>query len=157
MPTLLDPTTGETVPSSIMLVKPAELPAIQRSHRFAFDWRAEKGALVYKMVKQEDQARIAQGLLSLTDIPQELRVHINLVENANENKGDGKLMDRVAGCLIAFAVRLAFEKGYAGFVSLLPKTSLIPLYIKKYGFVQYGRNLATSGSNSIRLVKQYLI
>ena len=153
---LLDRTNGKMVPSDIVPVKAAELSAIQRSGRFSFNWQMEDSALVYQLVKQEDRHKEAQGLISLADIPHELRIHINLIESANENKGREKLFDRVAGCLIAFAAQLAFEKGYTGFISLLPKTSLIPLYVEKYGFAQYGRNLAVSGSDSIRLIKQFL-
>lgn len=52
--------------------------------------------------------------------------------------------------------RIAFRKGYEGFVSLLPKTRLIDLYQEKYGFRQYGRLLALEHEHSKRVIDQYL-
>lgn len=96
------------------------------------------------------------GLISITNFPDELRTHINLVESSNENKGNNKIIDRIAGCLIAFAVQTAFENGYLGFTSLVPKTSLINLYVTKYGFSQYGRQLAIERKAAIKLIQKYL-
>ncbi|MEM8900042.1 MAG: hypothetical protein AAGC85_18145, partial [Bacteroidota bacterium] len=67
-----------------------------------------------------------------------------------------KKLDHVAGCLVAFAIQLSFERGYYGFTSLLPKTQLIPLYIEKYGFSQYGRYLAIEGKEAIKLNQKYV-
>lgn len=75
-------------------------------------------------------------------MPDEFRVQVNLIENSSDNKGRDKEIDRIAGCLLAFAVQVAFENGYAGFTSLVPKTELIELYVSKYGFKRYGRQLA---------------
>jgi len=61
-----------------------------------------------------------------------------------------KKVDRVAGCLLAFAIQLAFEKGYLGFTSLVPKTELIRLYVNKYGFSQFGRQLAIERQEAIK-------
>jgi hypothetical protein len=78
------------------------------------------------------------------------------VESSNDNKGKEKKIDRIAGCLLAFAAKLAFEKGYLGFVSLIPKTELIELYVKKYGFIAYGNQLAIEKQASINLIDKYL-
>jgi hypothetical protein len=60
------------------------------------------------------------------------------------------------GCLIAWACRLAFIKGYYGFVSLIPKTRLIEHYKNAYGFEQFGRQLAVDAEQSHSLIKKYL-
>ena len=96
------------------------------------------------------------GLLSLKDIKDELRIHINLIEISEKNRGQGKKYDRIAGCLIAYACELSFDKSYDGFVSLVPKTRLINHYCKHYGFEQYGRQLGLGYEASINLIKKYL-
>lgn len=154
---LLDRASGNTFPSDIVVLKKSELSKIHRSEKFSFDWRAEKNYEVYKVIRQGDDSQKALGLMSLVDVASELRIHVNLIENANENKGQNKLIDNVAGCLLAYAAQLAFERGYMGFVSLLPKTSLIPMYAEKYGFSQYGRNMAISGNESIELIRRFSV
>ena len=94
--------------------------------------------------------------MSLIDIPKEYRVHLNLLEVAKEHQGKHKEIDFIAGCLIAFAVAIAFKKGYYGFVSLEPKTALIDLYRHKYGFKPYGKYLGVEGIAAQSLIKKYL-
>jgi hypothetical protein len=72
------------------------------------------------------------------------------------NKGRTKEIDYIAGCLLAFACELAFERGYFGFVSLQPKTQLIDLYQNRYGFPQYGRLLAVEQASAKQLIDKYL-
>ena len=124
--------------------------------RFLFDWELEKdqGFDLYKLYLTE--SGLIVGLMSLLDIPEEFRIHLNLIESSKENIGKEKQMDRIPGVLIAFACELAFRKGYGGFVSLVPKTKLIDHYRNKYGFQQYGRMLATEGENSFQLIVKYL-
>ncbi|MDP4820440.1 MAG: hypothetical protein NWR67_05510, partial [Saprospiraceae bacterium] len=76
--------------------------------------------------------------------------------NTRDNKGKKKKIERIAGCLLAFAVQISFEHGYSGFISLVPKTKLIDLYVEKYGFSQYGRQLVIEGKEAIKLVQKYL-
>ncbi len=95
-------------------------------------------------------------MLSLLNIQEEIRIHIQLIEAAIENTGKNKLIDNIAGSLIAFACEKAFRNGYGGFVSLIPKTKLVKHYIKKYGFQQFGRMLATDTQNSKLLIEKYL-
>lgn len=96
------------------------------------------------------------GLISIIDIPEELRLHIHLLEISGENIGRSKKIERIAGCLIAYARRISFSKGYGGFVSLIPKTRLINYYQEKYGFPQFGRQLAVLGETSKNLIQKYL-
>ena len=58
--------------------------------------------------------------------------------------------------LIAWACRLAFINGYYGFVSLIPKTSLIEYYKNAYSFEQFGRQLAIDTEKAHSLIKKYL-
>jgi hypothetical protein len=96
------------------------------------------------------------GLMALKDVPEELRIEIVLLECSQENVGKTKVYERIAGCLMAFACRLAFIRGYYGFVSLVPKTQLIQHYLKMYGFEQFGRQLALDLDRSKLLIDKYL-
>ena len=122
---------------------------------FDFDWQKQRDYEVYKITLAEKPDRIL-GLMSCIDIPQELRIHINLVEVNSSDVGQLKRLDRIAGCLIAYACSLAFKRGYGGFVSLMPKTKLIDLYQEKYGFRQFGRMLAVQFEASAELIKNYI-
>jgi hypothetical protein len=92
--------------------------------------------------------------MSLSDYPSEKRIHINLIESSKENIGKDKKFRNIAGNLIAHATKIAFQKGYDGFVSLLPKTKLIPIYIA-YGFQQVGQYLAIFMKNAHNLIQKY--
>jgi len=146
--------TNRNIEIDILEVEQEDYARITKSKRFEFEWLLEKEYQVFKLISLENEKIL--GLISLINIPEEFRIHISLIENSNENKGKRKEIDGIAGCLIAYAVQLAFGKGYQGFTSLVPKTKLISLYVKKYGFSQYGRQLAIDGSAAIQLVKKYL-
>jgi hypothetical protein len=140
--------------AEILEIEERDFVTIKKSGQFDFDWSKEKDYHIFKIVKKGDKKIL--GLLSVINYPRELRIHVNLVESSNDNKGKEKKIDRIAGCLLAFAAKLAFEKGYLGFVSLIPKTELIELYVKKYGFIAYGNQLAIEKQASINLIDKYL-
>jgi len=146
----------EEFDAEIVEIEKSDLQKIIENKQFEFDWNQEKDNHIFKIVGiQKEEGKIL-GLISLIDIQDEFRIHINLVESSKENQGKSKKINRIAGCLIAFACQVAFEKGYIGFTSLVPKTLLIPLYMKKYGFSQYGRQLAIEGKDAINLIQKYL-
>ncbi|WP_282776509.1 hypothetical protein [Phaeodactylibacter xiamenensis] len=143
--------------AEILKVMDEDLKEANKSNQFEFDWIEEKKKQcdIFKIVIKDQESKIL-GLISLTDINTEFRIHINLVEVSNDNKGKNKRIDRIAGCLLAFACKVAFEKGYLGFASLVPKTELVGLYIKKYGFKKYGSQLAIDQRDAIGLIQKYL-
>ncbi|NET37370.1 MAG: hypothetical protein F6K19_35985 [Cyanothece sp. SIO1E1] len=151
---LLDRILNVEVEAEIEEVDLLEIKAIHKTRRFYFDWRQESKNQILKITIKGDDKVL--GLISVSDIPDEYRIHINLLESSNENKGNNKEIDRIAGCLIAHTVKLAFEKGYLGFTSLVPKTELIGFYKKKYGFKQFGRQLAIDRTAGIQLMDKYL-
>ena len=146
--------TKKEFEAEILPVEDSDLKGINKSKLFNFDLSKEEN--VYKIIKMNDEAPEILGLLSILDISEELRIHINLIENSRDHKGKKKKIDRIAGCLLAFAVSLSFKKGYLGFTSLVPKTELINLYVKKYGFTQYGRQLAIERNDAVELIQKYL-
>lgn len=149
--------TQEEFEAEVVEMDESDYTRIKKSKQFIFDWSKEKANHVYKIVneEEEDVNQEIHGLLSIRDVSEEFRIHINLIEISNDNKSPNKKIDRVAGCLLSFAVQIAFEKGYSGFTSLLPKTKLIPLYVEKYRFSQYGRQLAIEGREAIKLIQDY--
>lgn len=153
---LLYKETQEEFEAEIQEVEDKDYKKIIKSKQFQFDWNKEKENHVFKIIKSNEETPEILGLISLINIPEELRIHISLVENSNDNKGRSKKIDRIAGCLLAFAAQVSFEKGYLGFTSLAPKTELIDLYIKKYGFSQFGRQLAVERKEAINLIQKYL-
>jgi len=148
--------TGEDLEAEIELLKEVELLKVKKSKQFLFDWKKEyeKPGLLYKISLVENDELL--GLICLIDVPEEMRIHLELVELRKDQTGKNKTIDKIAGCLIAFACEQSFKKKYGGFVSLLPKTRLINHYTFKYGFSQYGRLLAIEGQASRLLLNKYL-
>lgn len=155
---LVDLHSNQEFIAEIIEVDDDDYKMIKKSKQFGFNWVKEKKNSVFKIIRKSEDEENAEilGLISIIDIAEEFRIHINLVENAKDNKGKNKKIDRVAGCLMAFASKIAFEKGYLGFTSLVPKTELIELYVNKYGFKQYGRQLAIDKRDAINLIQKYL-
>lgn len=152
---LINPTSQETFEAEISGLVSKDYKSIRDSKQFDFDWANEKGFQIYKLTLKDEEEIL--GLMSIIDVHHELRIHLNLIESAKKHQGRDKKLEGIPGCLIAFAARTAFNKGYNGFVSLIPKTRLIDYYIKQYGFAQYGRNLAIEGEASMDLIKKYLL
>lgn len=147
--------TGKTLRSVIEKVIKSDYKLISKSKEYIFKWSGESNNEVYKIYLKDQNDEIL-GLISLIDYPEEYRIHLNLIEVGGKNRGRNKEIENIAGCLIAFACQIAFDKDYFGFVSLKPKTRLIDLYQDKYGFRQYGRLLAVEQGLSISLINKYL-
>ncbi|THH35627.1 hypothetical protein [Neolewinella litorea] len=146
--------SGKSLVSTIEKLREDDYHWLSSSPDFQFDWTVEKANEVYK-ISLVDEAATVLGVMSLTDVPEEFRIHLNLIEVADTQRGKKKTIDNVAGCLIAFACRLAFARGYLGFVSLQPKTKLIQYYQAAYGFRQYGRLLGIEQDGAISLIQKY--
>lgn len=147
--------SGESLDAAISKLTKNDFKAIKKDEGFAFDWEVEKSNEVYKIYLLSNEKETL-GLMSLIDRKDEYRVHLNLLEITDKHQGQKKLLDRIAGCLIAFAASVAIKRGYYGFVSLEPKTKLIRHYQEHYGFRQYGRYLGIEGDASERLIHKYL-
>ncbi|WP_229311610.1 hypothetical protein [Larkinella rosea] len=97
---------------------------------------------------------IIQGLLSISNAHDHVFMH--LIENANFNKGNKKLYKGVAGNLVAFACKTAFQLGFDGIVSFVSKTQLIAHYQKTLGAKPFaGNRMFIDTRESLALVKQY--
>lgn len=144
--------TQQIVPFEIVPISLAEIGNI--SALFDFYWEKEQKNEIFAL-KIGPKKQIA-GLMSLVNHQSELRLEIALLECSKENIGKTKRYEGIAGCLIAFACRLSFQRGYFGFVSLIPKTELIKHYILTYGFQQHGRHLAIEMDAANHLIEKYL-
>lgn len=128
----------------------------------SFNWDAYKAKEIYKLRLAEDDTIL--GIMCLADHPGNgfNAIEIELLEVSVENRGKAKKMVNIAGCLIAFACREAFKRGYEGWVFLVPKTNLIVHYQAQYGFTHIPiksrpeglMELNTNGSQ--KLIKKYI-
>jgi hypothetical protein len=132
-----------------------DYPVISSSGNYIFDWKLERYNDVYKIYLTSNKKEII-GLMSLCDYPEETRIHLNLLEIGKGNTGRFKKIDNIAGCLIAFAARISFKKGYDGMVTLEPKNKLISHYRDKYGFEDVGYMMIIKGRPANELTKKYL-
>ena len=151
---LVERSSGRKIQGKIERLIQSEVRSLQNNHRFGFDWSLEAENEVYG-IKAQGMDEIL-GLLSLSDISSEFRIHLNLIESSKENQGKAKQFDNIPGCLIGYACRMAFEKGYDGFVSLLPKTQLIYYYHTTFGFIQVGLQMAVFRDSSQSIIDKYL-
>lgn len=124
-------------------------------NQFEFNWTSLSHHILYQ-IHLADRKTPPLGLMALADYPKEARIHIHLIETVKQQRGQYKTVRPIAACLIAYAVKIAFLKGYGGFVSLLPKTQLLDYYISQYGFAPYGRHLAIEGNTAYTLILKYL-
>jgi hypothetical protein len=146
--------TSTVIDALVCEVQVSELTKIRQEAAFSFDWVIERNKLLYKITPKAEEDNIL-GLISMTDYPRELRIHIDLLELSKHQVGKSKTYDNLAGCLLAQACALSFMKGYGGFVSLLPKTSLSALYQQKYGFKPYGKYLALELEQAQIIIDKY--
>jgi hypothetical protein len=139
----------------IGLAEPDDFKMLTKK-RFSFVWKTvKKVATVYKL--QIEGEKDILGVMGLVDWQEEKRIEIKLLASSVENIGKNKIYKNIAGCLIAFACRLAVIRyGIEACVSLVPKTELIEHYMQKY-YMQYaGRQLYLDGNNLIKLMGEYL-
>jgi len=63
---------------------------------------------------------------------------MDLLENAPFNLGRNQLYEGVAGNLVAYACKISFQNGFAGYVSFTSKTQLIEHYQKSLNAINFG-------------------
>jgi hypothetical protein len=127
---------------------------IAHQNRFEFDWSQMVGRDVVGLKVLANGHFI--GLMATMDRVSDMAVEILLIESSKENVGAAKEYQNIAGILIAQACRMAFRKGYGGFVCLKPKTRLVRHYVDSYGMQIMGQNLVLFEDSADRLIKKYL-
>lgn len=131
--------TGEVFVTVITLLSTNDTKQIKKTD-WLFDWHGElknDEKEVYKLTT-ENNPSIIHGLISFTD--KHDHIFMDLIETAKFNKGKKKLYNGVAGNLVAFCCKTAFERKYDGYVSFIAKTQLIEHYQKTLGAQLFGGN-----------------
>lgn len=153
---ILNRISGDSFRTEISLITKVDLKTITKSRGWSFDWKYEFNQLdreVYKLTIV-DNLKVVQGLISLT--VKSDHVYMYLLESAPFNIGKNKLYEGVPGNLVAFACKLSFQRGGAGFVSFESKTKLIDHYVKTLGAYYFGGHLMVIDSIAAKkLVDKY--
>ena len=163
---LEDTSSGEKFEAVIEPMIADDFKAVKKDKtRFnSFNWNAYRNKEVYKLRLTADETIL--GIMCLVDHPGDgiNAIEIELLEVGADNRRGKKKLAHIAGCLIAFACRESFKRGYEGWVFLIPKTYLVEHYPAKYCFIHVPirtpdrpegfMELNTSGA--LRLIKRYL-
>lgn len=134
-------TTGETFATTVVPVSATDLKITTKKNGWRFNWRSEARQslrTVYKLITVIDPT-VVQDLVSLENRGDHFYMH--LIESAPANLGRSKEYRGVAGNLVAFACKLAFDCGHQGSVSFVSKTVLIQHYADTLGAVHFGGHL----------------
>ena len=148
--------SGDSFTTDIALVTNIDLKAITKKNKWQFDWKLEfkqPQRDVYKLTIVNNQS-VIQGLVSLeikTD-----HVYMHLVESAPFNKGKTKVYAGVPGNLVAFACKLAFQRGHEGNISFFSKTQLVQHYMDTLGAMHVGgRIMIIDTLAALKLINKY--
>jgi len=151
---LIEVKSGEKVIAKIKKLTEKQVVKLKGNRKFQFDWSKESKNEVYALLKKDNNEIL--GLVSIIYVPEELRVHLNLIESSIANQGKHKLIDGIPGCLIGYVCEISFKQGYDGFVSLLSKTRLVDYYHDKFGFVHMGNYMVVFLELSQAIITKYL-
>jgi len=93
-------------------------------------------------------------LISITE--RDDHIYIHLIESAPFNLGKNKVYLGVPGNLIAFACKIAFHRGFEGYVAFMSKNELITHYQKTLGAINIGGQLMVINTEStLKLIDKY--
>jgi hypothetical protein len=149
-------TTGDSFNTDVILISLTDIKKVTKKSGWNFDWKYEfkqPEREVYKLsiVNNSD---IIQGLISL-EVKSD-HVYMHLLENAPFNIGQSKVYAGVAGNLVAFACRLAFQRGHEGNIAFLAKTKLINHYEESLGAIHIGgRTMIIESNAAQQLIQKY--
>ncbi|MHA4806980.1 hypothetical protein ACX0G9_02675 [Flavitalea flava] len=152
---IIEVASGRKLTASISPLEDKDFKLITKK-RHSFDWKKERGVADLFKLTLPGESEIL-GLLALIDFPREFRIQIQLLSVSRENLGRSKKYEGIAGCLIAFAGRIAVSKYFEqACISLLPKTELRSHYKSKYGMLDGGPQLFLEGARLQTIIKNYL-
>lgn len=148
--------TGDSFSTDITIISISDLKTVIKKNGWQFDWKLEfkqPERDVYKLTIVNNQS-VIQGLVSL-EVKSD-HVYMHLVESAPFNKGITKMYAGVPGNLVAFACKLAFQRGHEGNVSFFSKTQLIQHYIDSLGATHIGGRIMIIDTNAaLKLINKY--
>ena len=156
--------TENDIEAEIERITQADLRSIKKAKSFGFNWSEYAGAEqeVYKLIIKETGEIL--GLMCVIDRPEPgfNFLQIEAIEARLDQQGSGKRYGRIAGCLLAYAARLAIKKGHDGYILLVAKTEKAGLFHGKYGFDYIGDigtlapRMVSVRLNSLSLIRKYL-
>lgn len=145
--------TGIEYPVEILPLESEDFKTIKKV-RYFFDWSIERNQEIYKL-QRTDSSDIL-GLVSIERIPDEWRIHIRLLTVSKENKGNGKMYDKIAGNLITHVAKIAMlQFGELACVSLKPKSQITQHYMDKYKMNVTDMTLSIEVPEILNLIKLY--
>lgn len=148
--------TGDSFATDITIISISDLKTVIKKNGWQFDWKLELKQPerdVYKLTIVNNQS-VVQGLISL-EVKSD-HVYMHLLESAPFNKGKTKVYAGVPGNLVAFACKLAFQRGHEGNVSFFSKTQLVQHYIETLGAVHIGGRIMIIDTNAaLKLINKY--
>ena len=148
--------TGDSFQTDISLVSRVDLKSATRANGWVFNWLVEFREPVrdvYKLTITNNPS-VIQGLISLE--VKDTHVYLHLIESSTFNKSKTKVYAGVPGNLVAFACKLAFQRGHEGNVSFISKTKLIDHYERTLGAVHFGGRLMVIETDAaLRLINKY--
>ena len=148
--------SGDSFATDITIITISDLKTVTKKNGWQFDWKLELRQPekdVYKLTIVNNQS-VIQGLISL-EIKSD-HVYMHLVESAPFNKGKSKVYAGVPGNLVAFACKLAFQRGHEGNVSFFSKTQLVQHYIDTLGAIHFGGRVMIIDTNAaLKLINKY--
>ena len=149
--------TGQRVAAQIVRATAVDLREATKKAGWRFKWRDEArqiGREVYKLALLGAPAT-TQGLISLEDRGD--HTYMSLIESAPFNQGRLKQYNGVAGSLVAFACKLAFERGQEGNLAFTSKTVLIEHYEHTLGAFHYqNHQMILETGAAVRLIQRHL-
>ena len=148
--------TGDSFATEISIISITDLKKVTKKNGWQFDWKLEfkqPQKDVYKLTIANNQS-VIQGLISI-EIKLD-HVYMHLVESAPYNKGKDKVYAGVPGNLVAFACKLAFQRGFDGNVSFFSKSLLVKHYINTLGATHVGgRIMVIDTIAALKLINKY--
>ena len=148
--------TGDSFPTEILNLTTHDLKSLTKKNGWKFDWQKELNTddrEVYKLTIQNNPL-VIQAVMSLRI--EDDHIYMPLIESAPFNRGKDKIYLGAPGNMVAFACRLAFQKGFEGFVSFHSKTKIISHYEKTLGANHVGGQLMIINSTAAKhLVDKY--
>ena len=138
-PCLIEKSTGNIINTKYSIIEKSELDTLNQNS-WKFNWLTEdlKNATVYKLTL-DDNSEVIQGLVAVTDFPQDKALYVNIAESAPHNIGKNKQYEGVGGHLFAIAANESTKKGYGGFLFMDAKNiELVKYYHEKFGAILLG-------------------
>lgn len=148
--------TGDNFQTDVILIENSDLKTITKKNGWLFNWKGEfkqPDRDVYKLTIRRNLT-VIQGLISLTE--REDHVYMHLIESALFNRGKDKVYLGVPGNLVAYACRLAFHRGFEGYLSFRAKSQLISHYETTLGAQHVGGQIMViNTASALKLINKY--